>query len=395
MSFRSGRSEAWKRSYSQALTRTGVPDPAAQKDYTAKQKESLKGSALSTSLSIIGTGVGSASLLLTSGIAAFADKVGPSVGGILGAAGLALLAKAVVDLRASQKKSQKYQQQRQRGQRPEAEPLNEIDRVEHESTVRDEQIEARLDAEGRQRTDDLNEISNAITTVAESTPRKDEVYTKAEVQGIVQQAIAQATAPLHDEIRRLHDRVTREEAARQVADANVQADVARVDAEVSETSARVTDTQAVTNDLTNGLNHVNDRLDGQGRVVNQHADVLNHFNVGLGGLMQVSNAHADNLDTLGRQQAGEGARRGRRGDPANQPPAPAARAHPVPPPPPGQPGTAETVRQEPWGAQQNQKPEPFPNAQRRQQGPQPGQGRPSGSPTPAPQPGRGPRPPRR
>lgn len=401
MSLRSGGIGTWRESRDQVFELTGAHDPLSKKNLAKRIGEKIKSARHGFYGQLIMASGTSFGLLLSSGLDAAAGDFVSAAEKALAATGLGLIVPVSTAVLEARKESSQFEAQRRRGQNPDAQPLTELDRVEHEAKVGQDQLAASLRDQRRQNAEDLNEISNVVTEISETRYTKDEVFTKAELRQLVQEAVEQATRPLYVENQQLRERLAREETARQYGDANLQADVARVDADVSrvdadatETQARLTDTQAVTNDLTRGMNHVNDRLDNQARVVNQHAGTLDQLDTGLGGVMQVTNAHADNLDRLGRQQAGDTSRRGRRGDPTSQPPAPAARAHPAPPPPPGEPGNAATVPQEPWGAQQNQQPEPFPTAQRRQRGPQPGRRSPSDSPTPGPQPNRGPRPPR-
>ncbi|WP_163509432.1 hypothetical protein [Fodinicola acaciae] len=331
------------------------------------------------------------SLWFSSGWAAFSGSMTEAALKLVGGAGLQLVAQTYFNLRGGKKESKEFQAQRERGQDPEAEPMVELDRVAHEGQVRDRDLQTQLRQEGRQRATDMADVADAITEL------RDKQLTPADVQRMINDAVAQATTPLRQEVNQLRSelqqaktelasQIATETYARQSADGHLQAEIGRVDSDLSE---RIEDTQVAANDLTRGLNDLNERHDTHVQVTNQNADAANYVFAHVNSHHQVLNAHAESID---EQAARTAAQPRRRGEPAPAPVRPAARATPHPPAPEA-PGPATTVPRPPWGPHHAQQPEPFPTARRRTPAPtrQPA----GGSPAPTPQPSRNPQPPRR
>lgn len=390
MNLRGGnRLENWR---DELLTKASVSDPAARRNFIKKFADNFSSAAKSMPAQLTVTTMTTVGLWVSSGWAAFYGSMTSSVGTLLAGAGLQLAAQTYFALRGGKKESEQFVAQRQRGQDPEAEPLVQLDRVEHEGQVRDRELRTQVREEGRQRSTDMADVADTIAEM------------QADIQRRIDEAVTRATEPLRQQITQLESRLHNESQARQradteltsglateayarqSADGHLAADITKVESELGE---RVDDTQVATNDLTRGLNDLNERHDSHVQVTNQNADALDYTFGHVSSQHQVINEHADSIDA---QAARAAAQPRRRGEPAPAPAQPAARANPQPPAP-SAPGPATTVPRPPWGPQHGQLPEPFPTARRRTPAPtrQPS----GGNPTPAPQPGRGPQPPRR
>lgn len=392
MSILRNATDTWNQGREQALRAAGVADPAAQKNAVKKFIGSFTSAGKSMPAQLVFTTATTLSLWFSSGLAAFSGSMTESVLKLLGGAGLQLVAQAYFDLRGAKKESDKFKAQRDRGQNPEAEPLTELDRVEHEGQVRDRELRTQVREEGRQRSTDMVAVADTLTEMQADIQRRiDEAVTRATEP--LRQEITQLKSQLHNESQarqradtELTSGLATEAYARQSADGHLAADITKVESDLGE---RVDDTQVATNDLTRGLNDLNERHDSHVQVTNQNAEAVDYMFGHVSSQHQVINEHADSIDA---QAARTAAQPRRRGEPAPAPAQPAARANPQPPAPSG-PGPATTVPRPPWGPQHGQIPEPFPSVRRRTPAPtrQPS----GGNPTPAPQPGRGPQPPRR
>ncbi|WP_163573870.1 hypothetical protein [Fodinicola feengrottensis] len=163
--------------------------------------------------------------------------------------------------------------------------MAELDRVvEHEGKIRDRDLQTQLRDDRRQLSTEMSDVADTITAMQETH------VSRADMQQTINQAVAEAVAPYQAKIAQQeakiaqqdarigqfdsqlrHESQTRQHAItelasqaaterseRQSADGHLQADVSRVEADLSE---RVEDTQVATNDVTRGLNDLNERHD--------------------------------------------------------------------------------------------------------------------------------------